>query len=439
LVAFSVLDDVFVAKRLILACTGYVALILTFFFATLLHFTEKDNDIAVGHLTMGDRYKDVPSALFFTTLHLSGDYPLYQYTFWGKVINFFIILVGVGLVGIPSGIIVGGFEEIMMLLKQKQQTEGEGEGESEELRVELGSDDVRCQICRVAKAQTEREQVHVFLMGDTFAGRLFRYLVCTAVIGSVAGLIVSTSKSWAAYVGGANGWALASLEVVSVAILTLDYALRIYSVPEDSDYASRSDYLTSFLSCIDLLSIAPFYISLFLDPSSTAFMVMSSLRVVRLLKMEHYFESVTLIDNIVLRAKHVLVASTLVAFLIWIVCATLLYITECDNERLDGAFDTIPKSMFFTILFLGGEWAMTDFTPVGKCIGVVIVLLGIGMFAVPTGILFSAFEDMLETNKQLLEDRRKAAACVDCGGEVTSFRHHRTMDEGQKHVARLSV
>ena len=55
-VAFSVLDDVFVAKRLILACTGYVALILTFFFATLLHFTEKDNDIAVGHLTMGDRY-----------------------------------------------------------------------------------------------------------------------------------------------------------------------------------------------------------------------------------------------------------------------------------------------------------------------------------------------------------------------------------------------
>ena len=40
----------------------------------------------------------------------------------------------------------------------------------------------------------------------------------------------------------------------------------------------RSDYLTSFLSCIDLLSIAPFYISLFLDPSSTAFMVMSSLR-----------------------------------------------------------------------------------------------------------------------------------------------------------------
>ena len=44
----------------------------------------------------------------------------------------------VGLVGIPSGIIVGGFEEIMMLLKQKQQTEGEGEGESEELRVELG-------------------------------------------------------------------------------------------------------------------------------------------------------------------------------------------------------------------------------------------------------------------------------------------------------------
>ena len=67
--------------------------------------------------------------------------------------------------------------------------------------------------------------------------------------------------------------------------------------------------------------------------------------------------------------------STLVAFLIWIVCATLLYITECDNERLDGAFDTIPKSMFFTILFLGGEWAMTDFTPVGKCIGVVIVLL----------------------------------------------------------------
>merc|ERR1719506_1827301 len=90
-------------------------LVSTIVFSTLLHHTEKDNTQTTGpiHMTMGHRFRSVPSSFFYTFIHLTGDYPLYKYSNAGRVVNFFMIIIAQGLVAIPLGIIVDGFQAVL--------------------------------------------------------------------------------------------------------------------------------------------------------------------------------------------------------------------------------------------------------------------------------------------------------------------------------------
>lgn len=68
---FTLLDDVFAAKRMMLATTAFVASVCVVLFATLLHYTEKNNSALVDHVRMSERYESVPSALWYTMINLT--------------------------------------------------------------------------------------------------------------------------------------------------------------------------------------------------------------------------------------------------------------------------------------------------------------------------------------------------------------------------------
>jgi len=112
---FSLFGRVFKQKYYSLAASVFTMLICTIVFSTLLHQTEKDNHQTetASHYAMSYRYRSVPSSLFYTFIHLTGDYPLLKYSSLGRVVNFFMIMIGVVLVGIPLGIIVEGFQEVL--------------------------------------------------------------------------------------------------------------------------------------------------------------------------------------------------------------------------------------------------------------------------------------------------------------------------------------
>lgn len=74
--------------------------------------------------------------------------------------------------------------------------------------------------------------------------------------------------------------------------------------------------------------------------------------------------------------------------------------SQKGNELVDGGYDTMPSALFFSILALGGEWALVDFTWLGQIVQIMMIVFGIGMFSVPAGIFFEGFEDILEARQQ---------------------------------------
>jgi hypothetical protein len=422
--AFSLLDDVFMAKRAILACTGCLAAVLVVVFATLLHYTERDNPVKVGGLTYAERYVDVPHALFYTALHLTGDYPLYQYTGWGRVVCFAMIVTAAGIVGIPTGAIAQGFQELVEATRKAPAADPQHEASVD---IRLGYLDSFCRPCRVTEAKRKglRAQVYTFLHGDTLGGAVFNRAI-VAVIGlSVLAFGLQTDKDIARALGPGP---FSYIEKFSGALFTVEYLLRVYAAPEDPDYGGRLQYATSTLALIDLAAILPFYTGLFLGKAPGWSMVLRSLRLIRLLKMEHYLEAFTLFDNVLARCSGVLVTTGVAALIVWVGSATLFWALEAGNPLSEGRLDTLGSSLFYTLLFLGGEWAICDFSVPGQLLGIAVCIAGIGLFAVPTGVLYGGFEEMLALKRSTQERQRRGALCAGCGSPIRHFLHHRTQD-----------
>lgn len=124
--SFTFLDDAFRAKKKILVCTVYVMAVCTVFFATLLYYTEKNNDVEDAGKKMSHRFRSIIHSLFYTFIHLTGDYPLVQYTNAGRVVNFFMIVLAQAFVAIPAAVLIDAFQEIMIKNQKKQDLDGDG-------------------------------------------------------------------------------------------------------------------------------------------------------------------------------------------------------------------------------------------------------------------------------------------------------------------------
>lgn len=169
----------------------------------------------------------------------------------------------------------------------------------------------------------------------------------------------------------------------------IEYVLRIYSVAEDPRYKGidgRIKYSKGFLPLVDFLSVAPYWIDVFISgqvlTSSADKTIMSAavkfLRLLRLLRFEKYTRAFTIFDDVIRDNLDVLGVTAFSSALLWILFSAILYYTERDNPNADVAnyYKTIPHAMWITLLNLSGECPLAHYTCVGK------VLMGvIGLFA----------------------------------------------------------
>lgn len=200
-------------------------------------------------------------------------------------------------------------------------------------------------------------------------------------------------------------------EVLSVSIFTIEYVLRIATCTSDPDYREpfrgRLSYALSFLAVVDLLAILPFYLP-FILPVDLRFLRV--LRLMRLLKFGRYSHSLQSLGGVLQQKKQELLVSGFVVLLLLIVASSLMYFVE--HEAQPEAFANIPATMWWGIATLTtvGYGDIYPITALGKVIGAIISILGIGMFALPAGILASGFAEAMK--KQ--ENRQ----CPHCGGEL---------------------
>lgn len=201
-------------------------------------------------------------------------------------------------------------------------------------------------------------------------------------------------------------------EVFSVVVFTIEYFLRLWSCVEDPDYKGaikgRLKFVFSMWGLIDLLSFLPFYLSIFITDLGFV-RILRLLRMLRLLRVSRYFHALKVIQNVVREKREELVLSFVFIIFILIISSSMVYYVE--HEAQPDKFVSIPESMWWGVnaMTTVGYGDLHPITPLGKFLGGLIAILGVAIFALPTGILASGFAEQIRGNQKV--------KCPHCGEE----------------------
>ena len=193
-------------------------------------------------------------------------------------------------------------------------------------------------------------------------------------------------------------------ETISIVVFTIEYLLRIWSVAEQdqsrSPWAMRWQWLKSGGAIIDLLAILPAFLNFFVHIDLR---VLRILRLLRLLKLTRYFVSLQILLRVIQRERGSFQAVIFILVIMIVMTASGIYIVE--NKAQPEAFSSIPKSMWWAVVTLTtvGYGDVTPVTTVGKFLGALITILGVGIAALPAGILASGLANELNQRNQRLE------------------------------------
>lgn len=201
------------------------------------------------------------------------------------------------------------------------------------------------------------------------------------------------------------------IELLSIYIFTLEYVLRVWSCVEDRRYSKpfwgRIRFMLSPLALIDLLAVLPFYLSIGLLDLRFLRLV----RLLRLLKVTRYVRALHVIGQVVRRKRAELLVTLGMIGLILLLVSSVMY--SIESVAQPDKFGSIPDTMWWGVATLTtvGYGDVYPITPAGKVFSSIIAVLGLGLFAIPTGILASGF------NEQLQERRTTdsvAPSCTNC-------------------------
>ena len=242
-----------------------------------------------------------------------------------------------------------------------------------------------------------RASLHeIIFEADTPSGKLFDMLLIVSIVLSVIVVMLDTTDLNINY-----GSLFYGLEWFFTALFTVEFGLRMFCVR----YPLK--YVTSFFGVIDLLAILPTYVSIFI-PGAQYLLVIRTLRVLRIFRVLKLVQFVGAADLIVsaLRSSARKIAVFLFTVINMVVIfGSLMYLIE----GAEAGFTSIPKSMYWSIVTLTtvGYGDISPQTGVGQLLAAVIMILGYGIIAVPTGIVTVEIA-------QKMRAKVSTQACPDC-------------------------
>lgn len=248
----------------------------------------------------------------------------------------------------------------------------------------------------------------VIFESDTKAGRTFDIVLLICIFASVLIVMLESVQSLQQEIHEI----LLAAEWFFTIIFTIEYILRMWIVPQ------RKQYTRSFLGIIDLLSILPTYINFFI-PGSQSLMVIRSirlLRVFRIFKLSRYLgEGYNLMLALKASSYKIIVFMFTVVTSV-IITGTLMYIIE----GAENGFDSIPKSIYWSVVTMTtvGYGDLTPQTPLGQALATVIMILGYGIIAVPTGIVSA---EMIQQKHSSKSDSNQCTQCHSVGHDKDAF------------------
>ena len=260
--------------------------------------------------------------------------------------------------------------------------------------------------------------------GDKASHYFDRFIISVILINMVVILLETVKFIKQAYAP----W-FQSFEVLVVVIFGVEYILRLWTITEEEQYKhpvwGRIKYIFSFEAIIDLLAIAPIFVPYFIQGDPHFLSGLRLLRLLRLFKLGRYSAAVVMVQNVIRSRREELTITFGTVLIMLVISSTLMFYIE--HEAQPDTFTSIPATMWWGVATLTtvGYGDVFPITPLGKLLGAFIAILGIGVFALPAGIIASGFEDELsqrrKKGKEEEEDTVTAAPvappnyCPHCG------------------------
>ena len=203
------------------------------------------------------------------------------------------------------------------------------------------------------------------------------------------------------------GSQLLLFEMVSVTIFAIEYLLRLWSAPMQTDLSGnthttkRLSYVFSFTGIVDLLALLPSFLQWLIPGADLRWL--RALRMIRLLKLSHYSSALEDLISAIREERRAFGAALYLLGIALFLASALIYVAE--NRVQPEVFSSIPETMWWAIITLTtvGYGDVSPVTPLGKLIGALTALMGVCTVALLTGIVGNAFANQLERRKAIFE------------------------------------
>ena len=241
----------------------------------------------------------------------------------------------------------------------------------------------------------------VIFLADTPAGKAFDVALIAAIVVSVA--IVMLDSVDAIFASRRNTFLLA--EWLFTILFSIEYLLRLITVRKASNYA------LSFFGVIDLLAVLPTYLSLLLPGGQYLIVIriLRVLRVFRVLKLAQYVGEARTLGAALRASRYKIIVFLFTVLTIVVIVGSMMFIIE----GAEAGFTSIPRGVYWAVVTLTtvGYGDIHPLTPVGQFLAALVMIMGYGIIAVPTGIVTVELAHQAQRSGSSLH-------CPSCGSEA---------------------
>jgi len=243
----------------------------------------------------------------------------------------------------------------------------------------------------------DKDSIRVIIFeADTPAGKAFDVGLIVCILASVLAVLLDSVAALHDRFGGF----FLTVEWFFTIVFTLEYVIRLWCIENTARYAR------SFYGLVDLLGILPTYISVMVADTQYLLVirVLRVLRVFRVLRMVRYVGEAELLSQALLASRRKITVFISTVFALVIIFGSFMYLIEGD----ENGFTSIPRSIYWAVITLTtvGYGDLTPHTPLGQAVATVVMIMGYGIIAVPTGIV----------TMELTEAHRRSANTRTCPG-----------------------
>ncbi len=247
------------------------------------------------------------------------------------------------------------------------------------------------------KTSSARARIYAILeqaLPDDRLSRFVHAVLISLALGSVASVVLESVPS----LRFRFETLFFVIELVTVAVFTVEYFMRLWVAPLHPPFRRLSAshaafrYAISLPALIDFLTIIPFYLALVSPADLRVFIVF---RIIRFLKIARYSPGIRSLYEAIVNERRALLACLIILGSLVLVAASVMHLAE--HEAQPEKFGTIPDAMWWAIVTLTtvGYGDVVPITPLGKVIAGIIAIMGLGMLALPVGIIATSFAEVI--------------------------------------------